>query len=548
MLIETNFVLPMTHSKPAYSRIASSLSSIIHIGSRFANIFGYLSKKNEIFRFEILNRNDVAKTESGNRCSTIMDTIDLVLTLDKLRKSRHLKKSIITMRANNLSIAESLDINQEIELCNSINCTIIGFTEYFNIPNLVALAHCKKRYAPPLSGPLQIPIQMRYYQLKGLLDIVGIKVITISSGEMKSGILNFGDSETSETILNNAQSVVKYIQEYLLSILAHGLKNVNSGKELKDVLSEISTASHAVTKGILSGVTYPEYMTRIGRLIFGDDQRFFWPESVVQRKPSIRGKVNKFITQKPLILLEIDGFLMGQQSTLLNRIVQIENRADYAGLLVIVDSHGGDLTIVDRMWCLLDSIKRKKPIVAYIRSATSGGYYIASAATRIVTNPCAEIGSIGSLLFRTDFSELLSKLGVGVKTVGYDNNERIGDLIESPGETEMRNLRSRINLASALFIERIATSRNLSEDKVKKIADGRLLSSQQALELGLIDNIGCLLDALNVLYDLSGCRTSARIIRLSTTKAESYSLQNLIEILSSSIQNIYAVSSTVNIL
>ncbi|MCI0559347.1 MAG: S49 family peptidase, partial [Nitrososphaera sp.] len=174
-----------------------------------------------------------------------------------------------------------------------------------------------------------------------------------------------------------------------------------------------------------------------------------------------------------------------------------------AGMLIVFDCHGGDLVTADRLWSVLHHISGQIPVVAYVRHATSAGYYVASAATRICLNPLGITGSIGTMTVRFDVSEIMERAGVHIGVVHAGQGPLIGPVGGPFGEDELSMLRRRSQVAHALFIERIAQGRSMNQDRLTELGDGRLLDAEAALSSGLVDQIGGILDALSMLRTLA---------------------------------------------
>lgn len=166
-------------------------------------------------------------------------------------------------------------------------------------------------------------------------------------------------------------------------------------------------------------------------------------------------------------------------------------------LLVRIDSPGGSPLASDLMWrALRDARAAGKPVVVSMSDvAASGGYYVACAADKIVSQPTTLTGSIGVFVLRPSLGGLLEKLGITVET--SQRGARADLLFASePLSAGARELLKRdVEGVYEQFVARVAEGRGMEPDAVKKIGGGRVWTGAQALEIGLVDELGGLYEA-----------------------------------------------------
>ena len=137
--------------------------------------------------------------------------------------------------------------------------------------------------------------------------------------------------------------------------------------------------------------------------------------------------------------------------------------------------------------------------------AASGGYYISTAANYIVANPATITGSIGVFSVIPSLDSLAKKLGVSVESVNTNEHSNFGSTLLVPMSDEVRQkMQKYTEFVYDTFLQRCAEGRNLSIDSVKSLAEGRVWSGQSAYELGLVDKLGTLEDAISLAVDKAG--------------------------------------------
>ena len=131
--------------------------------------------------------------------------------------------------------------------------------------------------------------------------------------------------------------------------------------------------------------------------------------------------------------------------------------------------------------------------------AASGGYYISAAADKIFATDETVTGSIGVIMSGVNYSGLMEKLGITDQTYKSGALKDMGSATRKPTEKDKEVLQTYVNNAYDRFVKVVATGRHMSEDAVRKIADGRIYDGAQAKTIGLVDEIGFPEDTLAAL-------------------------------------------------
>jgi len=197
-------------------------------------------------------------------------------------------------------------------------------------------------------------------------------------------------------------------------------------------------------------------------------------------------------------------------------LVETLRRADkdpqVKAILLYIDSPGGDIVASDEVYKALKGLK--KPVVAYLGEvATSGAYYIACGADKIVAHPASLTGSIGVIVEMPNVQKLMEKLGVEVVVIKSGPHKDEGSFYRGLTEEERAYWQALVERVHQMFIEVVAKERGLPEEKVKSIADGRIFLGEEAFKLGLVDKLGNFDDALKLAGELGGIKGQPRLIR-----------------------------------
>jgi protease-4 len=144
--------------------------------------------------------------------------------------------------------------------------------------------------------------------------------------------------------------------------------------------------------------------------------------------------------------------------------------------------------------------------------AASGGYYIACASDLIVANPGTITGSIGVLMEFTNIEELFKKIGIKGVVLKSGEHKDIGSPFREMTPDEKKIIQEVIDNVHQQFIQAVADGRKMDRSKVTQIADGRILTGEQAKQAGLVDQIGNLQDAIDTTAKLVGIEGKPNIL------------------------------------
>jgi protease-4 len=180
---------------------------------------------------------------------------------------------------------------------------------------------------------------------------------------------------------------------------------------------------------------------------------------------------------------------------ILNYVRQAEANRRVKAIVVYINSPGGAPLPADLMYRALRDAT-KPVVVAMGDVAASGGYYIAAGAERIYAHPATITGSIAVYGRLLNAAQLFETLGVEGIIVRSGASKAIGNVFERPTEEQLAIEQGIVDELHDLFVRSVAEGRGMDEQKVRELADGRPYTAKQALELGLIDEIGTLSDAI----------------------------------------------------
>lgn len=217
---------------------------------------------------------------------------------------------------------------------------------------------------------------------------------------------------------------------------------------------------------------------------------------VKDRSLLARGGVNVGVVKVHDAIMESEKALKG--------LKEMEEDTSVKAVIVRIDSPGGAVGPSQEIHDAILRVRKTKPVVASFESvAASGGYYIAVAADRIVSNPGTLTGSIGVIMNMANLSELYKWAKVERYNIKSGKFKDVGSENRSMTDEERKLMQGLIDNVYGQFLKAVADGRRLPVEKVQPYADGRVLSGQQAFEAGLVDKLGGLDVAIDTVKELA---------------------------------------------
>ncbi|WP_300702870.1 signal peptide peptidase SppA [uncultured Campylobacter sp.] len=215
----------------------------------------------------------------------------------------------------------------------------------------------------------------------------------------------------------------------------------------------------------------------------------------------LQGKDEKGIEN--LQKIYINGAIL-DSTTLVNQIYEVMEDDNIKGVLLDINSPGGAAGASMEIALAIKELKEKKPVIAYAREYMASGSYLAgSSATYIMANPISIIGSIGVLISSVDISEALKKLGIKPQSLSAGKYKEILNFSKPLKDEDKAYIQEHINDVYDVFTSFVAEQRKLDMNKIQTWADARIFIANEALKVGLIDELGSIKKAEDKLKELS---------------------------------------------
>lgn len=211
-------------------------------------------------------------------------------------------------------------------------------------------------------------------------------------------------------------------------------------------------------------------------------------------------------------VIPIEGAIQHSEPVL-TQLIEFKKQKQIKAIILRIDSPGGGVAPSQEIFREIRRTARTKKVIASMGSlAASGGYYIAAAADKIVASPGTLTGSIGVIMEFVQVKELLEKIGLGMEVLKSGEFKDIGSPHRKLTDRDKDLLKDLIAHIQDQFVDAVAQGRNMAREKVLEIADGRILSGEQAKELGLVDALGNFRDAVDLAKKMTGIEGEVTLV------------------------------------
>lgn len=217
-------------------------------------------------------------------------------------------------------------------------------------------------------------------------------------------------------------------------------------------------------------------------------------------------------SQHAVGVVEIEGEIVMSKDFAQSLERLVENK-DIKSIVVRIDSPGGAVGASEEMYRAIKKARETKPVVCSMGTvAASGGVYAAMGCQKIVANRGTLTGSVGVIVMSPNVKDFIQQWGVSMTVIKSGKYKDSGSPFREVTEDDRALLQSVVNSAYKQFVDVIVAERNLPRADVEKFADGRVLSGDEALAVGLIDEHGDIYRAAKVALTLAGDESEPELV------------------------------------
>jgi protease-4 len=452
---------------------------------------------------------------------------DIIDVIDYAKDDGRIELMVLDLRKmENAGISKLQSIGAALERFRVSGKPIYAYGDYFNQQQYYLAAHADRLYLSPMGAVLLNGFGLYRLYFKTALDKLQIQFHVFKAGTYKSALEPVTRDNMSEYAKEANLGWLTVLWEAYKSDVAQ-LRQFNP-QSLDDYINNISdylaqadgdAAVMALNLGLVDELKTrdeirQELIERVGE---DPDEPTFKQISFDAYLDHIQPRLMKSHPAKDKVgIIVASGIIMdGEQpagriggDSMADLLARAREEDKIKAVVVRIDSGGGSATASEVIRREIELIRQAgKPVYVSMGSvAASGGYWIAAPADKIWATPTTITGSIGIWGAFPTFDKSLKSLGISSDGVGttklsdaFDPSRPLNDLVS-------QSMQQTIEQGYRRFIQRVAEGRNMPPEMVEKIAEGRVWAGTTAKELGLVDEIGDLQDAINAVAESAGLK------------------------------------------
>lgn len=456
---------------------------------------------------------------------TKMEEVDRILRIAKWDKD--VAGALLEINGSSYGMGRYQEIRDAILDFKKSGKVVISFISDCTTGEYIVASACDSILIHPNTYVRLIGLRSERTFYKGLLDNLGIYALLENIGDYKSASEGFTREDMSEPYRENMNAILDDLYEQLKNEIASG-RGWTQAQVDKLINNGPYSANEAVRNKLVDEIVYSDGLQHRANKLSGSDVNLidtsdylvngFYPHDWSVPRPRIA------VIEAEGMMLTGESFtdpftgtrVMGAE-TIVRAIHNAQSDDSIKAVVLRIDSGGGLVIAADVIWNELVDLTLKKPLIVSMGDiAASGGYYIAAPADVIVAEPGTITGSIGVIGGKYSFKGLYEKLGINKEIIKRGRHaDFYSEYSEYPPE-EQAIIRKQIKEIYNDFIVKVARGRKqLTRADVEKVAQGLVWTGKQAMENGLVDELGGLSKALSIAQAMAGLeKKQVEIVRL----------------------------------
>jgi protease-4 len=436
---------------------------------------------------------------------------EIINAIENAKEDINIKGISISSIWVNAGIAQTQAIRNKLKDFKASGKFIHAYSDVYNQKSYYLSSVADSIYLNPIGAIDFKGLTSEILFFKDFEDKTGVKMEVVRHGKYKSAVEPFLFNEMSD---DNRNQITSFLASIWSEMLAEISKSRNiSIEELNEVADNLlaRNATLAVENNIIDEAIYfDEYMDKL-KLAAGISldkklRRISIEDYISTGKGRIRSvssnKIAVIYAQGDIIYGEGDENFIGQE-IIINALRKARKSSSVKAIVLRVNSPGGSALASELIWRELELTKEKVPLVVSMGNlATSGGYYLSCNADRIFAEPTTITGSIGVFGIIPNISKLASSIGINAEQVSTNKGAKYS--VFEPMTEDFRSItKESVETIYTTFLNRVAAGRDMTVQAVDSVAKGRVWTGVEALNNGLIDELGNLKDAISYAAELA---------------------------------------------
>lgn len=446
-----------------------------------------------------------------------LSVVDIVLNLQRAQTDSRVRGVIVRANEFGMSPAQAEEIRAALTRFSESGRFVIAHAQGFEgtgITNYFAVSGADEIWMQDTSSFSAVGLASESLFLGGLFEQFGAEADFLQFHEYKNAANTFTEREFTEAHREATSS-------YLNSIFSAALQSAAADRQMELdrfrelIVSGPYNAANAFEAGLVDRLGHPAAARAAALERAGNGARIQDIETYVRQAPAAtpsRGPVIALVSGQGTIMTGsgetgFGGVEVIGGDAMADAIDAAADADDVRAIVVRVDSGGGSAIASDQIWdAVVRAREAGKPVVVSMASlAASGGYYLAAPADLIVANATTLTGSIGVVFGKIVVEGALDRVGINIEPLAVGGEYATAYSAQTPfTDSQRAAVEAMAGEIYDDFTGRVAQGRDLPIARVREIARGRVWTGAQALELGLVDRIGGLHEAVGAARELAG--------------------------------------------
>lgn len=453
--------------------------------------------------------------------------------LDALKTDDDIAGIIFKIEGVSLGWATLQEIRNKLNEFRDVGKETIGYLESGGNAEYLLAATMDRIVLMPTGSLNLTGLRAEVLFYKGLLDKLDIEADMLAMGKYKSGVEPYMRDGMSDEFRESMTALLDDLYAQLLNHIAESRDGISTETASDLINRGPFTAAEAKQEKLVDALQYYDALVTTLKAAAEDEEvqvvkPSFERKRTVPNMNSFAGLMQLFSMLNPPqraraagenqialiyasgpILPDIDSPFISMAAITpkdLKKAFEKARTDDSVRAVVLrIDSPGGSALASDLIWREVTLTQREKPVVVSMGNvAASGGYYIAMAAGTIVAQPSTLTGSIGVFGGKLNLKGLYNKAGLTKEIIAHGQNATLYSDYSGFTPTEQERVEKMMKTVYKDFVSKAAAGRSKSFDDIDNIAQGRVWTGRQAQELGLVDTLGGLEDALSIAKEQAG--------------------------------------------
>ena len=432
--------------------------------------------------------------------------VDVLSAINAAKTDDKIKGISILNNFSNLGLAQSKALRDELESFKKSEKFVVAYSNYLTQKDYYLNSVADTVYLNPV-GELDFKgLASEIIYMKELQEKTGVKMEVLRHGKYKSAVEPFLAQEMSEANREQMTVLLNSMWNTIVTDIAQSRKiSVDSLNSIANSLGA-RTPELALAKNLVDRVAYEdEYHNSIKKKLNVDSKKDYNKISILDYAKNVATTAFNFDKKDIIAVIYAQGEIQGGEGdintigegSIKRSLEEARNDDDVKAIVLRVNSPGGSALTSELIWREIEITKKVKPVVVSMGNyAASGGYYIACNANKIFAEPSTITGSIGVFGMLPNMTQLAQNIGINAEQVKTHENASGYSLFEPLDENFKNVTLEGIENIYTVFLKRVADGRKMTTEQVDAIAQGRVWTGTDALQNGLVDEIGGLNDAI----------------------------------------------------